>query len=138
MSNEVGNEEESLLDRFLLFRLGEKIYGAPLLSIKEVIKLQNIEEVPFTESFFKGVINLRGSLISCIDVRLKFGMKELENEKKFADVSWSIKGNKRFIVCYPEGMRNYGRHIDWDMLEVCEPPINVSDEQIQTVLDIEY
>ena len=62
----------------------------------------------------------------------------IEDENKFADVSWSIKGNKRFIVCYPEGMRNYGRHIDWDMLEVCEPPINVSDEQIQTVLDIEY
>ena len=62
----------------------------------------------------------------------------LEDENSFADVSWSIKGNKRFIVCYPEGMRNYGRHIDWDKIELCEPPINVSDEQIQTVLDIEY
>ena len=62
----------------------------------------------------------------------------IEDENKFADVSWSIKGNKRFIVCYPEGMRNYGRHIDWDMLEVCEPPNSISDEQIQTVLDIEY
>ena len=62
----------------------------------------------------------------------------IEDENKFADVSWSIKGNKRFIVCYPEGMRNYGRHIDWDKIELCEPPINVSDKQIQTVLDIEY
>ncbi len=62
----------------------------------------------------------------------------LEDENNFADVSWSIKGNKRFIVCYPEGMRNYGRHIDWDKIELCEPPTNVSDEQIQSVLDIEY
>jgi hypothetical protein len=62
----------------------------------------------------------------------------LDGENKFADVSWSIKGNKRYIVCYPEGMRNYGRHIDWDKIELCEPPTNVKDEQIQNVLDIEY
>jgi len=62
----------------------------------------------------------------------------IEDENKFADVSWSIKGNKRFIVCYPEGMRNYGRHIDWDMVELCEKPNNISDEQIQNVLAIEY
>ena len=62
----------------------------------------------------------------------------IENENKFSDVSWSIKGNKRFIVCYPEGMRNYGRHINWDDVELCEPPMNVSKEQIQSVLEIEY
>ena len=62
----------------------------------------------------------------------------IEDENKFADVTWSIKGNKRYIVCYPEGMRNYGRHIDWDMLEVCESPNSISDEQIQKALDIEY
>jgi len=62
----------------------------------------------------------------------------IENECKFADVSWSIKGNRRFIVCYPEGMSNYGRHIDWDNVELCEPPNNVSKEQIQSVLEIEY
>tara|TARA_B110000305_G_C18883990_1_gene378902 strand:- start:35 stop:445 length:411 start_codon:yes stop_codon:yes gene_type:complete len=62
----------------------------------------------------------------------------IEDENKFADVTWSIKGNKRYIVCYPEGMRNYGRHIDWDMLEVCESPNSISDEQIQNALDIEY
>ena len=62
----------------------------------------------------------------------------LENENKFSDVSWSIKGNKRFIVCYPEGMRNYGRHINWDKIELCEPPTNTTDEQIQNVLNINY
>ena len=62
----------------------------------------------------------------------------LENECKFAVVSWSMKGNRRFIVCYPEGIHNYGRHIEWDKVELCEPPINVSKEQIQSVLEIEY
>jgi hypothetical protein len=35
-------------------------------------------------------------------------------------------------------MCNYGRHIDWDNVELCEPPNNVSKEQIQSVLAIEY
>ena len=58
------------------------------------------------------------------------------NECKCANISWLMKGNRRFIVCYLEGIHNYGRHSEWDKVELCDHPINGSKEQIQSVFEI--
>ena len=57
-----------------------------------------------------------------------------ENENRFASPSFSMRGNSRFIVCYPVGRNTYGSHIDWDKVEVCTKPENVTDTQISDVL----
>ncbi len=61
--------------RYLVFMLGEEHYGVPLLSVKEVIALPEFTPVPYTPSHFLGVMNLRGQVISVIDLRNKFGIK---------------------------------------------------------------
>ena len=58
-----------------------------------------------------------------------------EDEKRFASFSWSMRGDSRFIVCYPTGRNTYGQHIDWDKVYVCEPPTDITAEQIQIILD---
>ncbi len=57
------------------------------------------------------------------------------DEKRFATLSWTIKGNIRFIVCYPSGRRNYGLHIDWDKFELASPPDNINVELVKEVLN---
>lgn len=61
--------------KYLLYTLGGELYGSALTSIREVIKIGNINPVPFMVSHFKGVINLRGQIVSVIDLRQKFGLK---------------------------------------------------------------
>ena len=56
-------------------------------------------------------------------------------EQRFATKQWSMKGNPRFIVCYPEGRNKFGIQLDWDKLEVCEPPENIDPMLLNTVLD---
>jgi len=56
------------------------------------------------------------------------------NEQRFADVSWSMKGNRRFIICYPSGRIHFGGHIDWDKFELCEAPDNVNLDLVKEVL----
>jgi len=56
------------------------------------------------------------------------------NEQRFATPSWSIKGNTRFIVCYPSGRNHYGLHIDWDKFEVCSPPDNIIMEMVNEII----
>ena len=58
-----------------------------------------------------------------------------ETEKRFAAIAWSMRGNSRFIVCYPMGRNTYGQHIDWDKVYVCEPPKDITKEQLQTILE---
>jgi purine-binding chemotaxis protein CheW len=61
--------------RFLCFRLGDEDYAVPLLSVKEVIAMPDTTPIPNTPSHFMGIMNLRGQVISIIDLRVKFGFK---------------------------------------------------------------
>lgn len=65
--------------RYLSFSLGSEDYAVPLLSVREVIAVPEITPIPFTPSHFLGIMNLRGQVISIIDLRAKFGIKP--NEK---------------------------------------------------------
>lgn len=60
--------------KHLVFRLAEELYGTPLSSIREIIKMQHIKPVPFMAQCFRGILNLRGQIISVVDLRLKFEM----------------------------------------------------------------
>lgn len=62
-------------NRFLCFRLDSELYAAPLLEVKEVLGIPEITPIPQVPSHFLGIMNLRGQVISVIDLRLKFGLK---------------------------------------------------------------
>ena len=62
--------------KYLIFQLGREEFGAGVLKVREIMKLQEITAVPQTPAFVKGVINLRGRVIPVIDLRMKFGLPE--------------------------------------------------------------
>lgn len=64
--------------KYLTFQLANEEYGIGILKVKEIIGMMPITSVPQTPVFVKGVINLRGKVIPVVDLRLKFGMKEIE------------------------------------------------------------
>ena len=68
--------------KYLTFALGHEEYGLEILQVREIIGLMEITAVPQVPSYVKGVINLRGKVIPVIDLRLKFGMKELEHTRE--------------------------------------------------------
>ncbi|MBF0313413.1 MAG: chemotaxis protein CheW [Oligoflexia bacterium] len=68
------NKNGAKKNKYLIFDLAEEKYGIPLFSVKEVIGLVSIVSVPHVPPFFKGIINLRGKIISVIDLRLKLSL----------------------------------------------------------------
>ena len=64
--------------KFLVFHIDDSAYGIALSRVKEVIGPTDITSVPDAQQYFKGIINLRGQIISIIDFRLKFSMPEKE------------------------------------------------------------
>ena len=57
--------------RYLAFSLRAEQYAIPLLQVKEVIGMTDPTPIPQVPSYFKGIINLRGQVISVIDLRTK-------------------------------------------------------------------
>jgi len=54
------------------FRLGEDLYAADIMRIKEIIRLQKLANLPKSPAFVEGVLNLRGTVIPVIDLRKRF------------------------------------------------------------------
>ena len=64
--------------KYLTFALGQEEFGLPVLKVREIIKIMTVTTVPQVPPHVRGVINLRGTVIPVIDLRLKFGMPEVE------------------------------------------------------------
>lgn len=62
--------------RFLIYKIGDEVYGSPLLSVREVLEFQKPKFMPNMVSYFVGVINVRGAIVGVIDMRSKFGVPE--------------------------------------------------------------
>ena len=68
-------EEDTLKDMYLTFRLGDEDYGIEIRHVTEIVGMQKITEVPDMPDFVRGVVNLRGQVIPVIDMRLRFHME---------------------------------------------------------------
>jgi purine-binding chemotaxis protein CheW len=64
--------------KYLTFCLGNEEFAIQVLRVREIMGVREINAVPQTPSYVKGVINLRGKVIPVVDLRLKFGLAELE------------------------------------------------------------
>ncbi len=61
-------------NRYLCFTLGNEHFSIPLLQVKEVIGIPEFTGIPYTPSYFCGIMNLRGKVISVIDMRKKLSI----------------------------------------------------------------
>lgn len=69
--------EDTQKDKFMTFKCGNEFYGIGISYVEEITGIQQITEVPETDDFIKGLINLRGKIIPVIDVRLRFHKEPL-------------------------------------------------------------
>jgi len=68
-------------ERYLCFNLGKEEFAISLLSVREVIGIPEVTPIPQMPSHFIGIMNLRGSVISIMDLRIKMGIKPGSQEE---------------------------------------------------------
>ena len=99
MDEEKTRKELSTANRYLTFFVDDEQYGLDISRIKEIIAPMDITYIPKTPDFVKGVINLRGSIIPVVDVRLKFDMQEKPIDINTAIIIYEVdKVSIGFIV----------------------------------------
>lgn len=64
--------------QYLTFKLDEEVFALDISTVREVLDFTKITKVPQTPDFMLGVINLRGSVMPVVDMRLKFGLSKTE------------------------------------------------------------
>lgn len=69
---------ESETTQYLSFTLGDETFSVDVAKVREILEFKTVTKVPRTPEFMCGVINLRGSVVPVIDMRLKFGITATE------------------------------------------------------------
>lgn len=67
------------LSRFIEFSLGKEDYAIPLLMVREVISVPETTPIPKSPVHFLGIMNLRGQVISVVDLRKKMKVEPSKN-----------------------------------------------------------
>jgi purine-binding chemotaxis protein CheW len=64
------------------FKVGRETYGVPITSLHEIVRVPEITAVPDAPEYLEGVINLRGKIVSVMDLRKRFGEKQANIKKQ--------------------------------------------------------
>lgn len=64
--------------QYLTFQLEDEIFGLDVSHVREILEFTTVTKVPGTPDYMRGVINLRGSVVPVLDMRLKFGLTQTE------------------------------------------------------------
>ncbi|HEX5310401.1 MAG TPA: chemotaxis protein CheW [Aquabacterium sp.] len=70
--------QTTLAREYLTFRLGDEEYGIDILKVQEIRGYENPTRIANAPHFLKGVINLRGTIVPIVDLRLRFGCDSSE------------------------------------------------------------
>jgi purine-binding chemotaxis protein CheW len=85
--------------QYLTFRLDDEVFALDVGQVREILDFTTITKIPQTPDFMRGVINLRGSVVPVVDLRLKFGMGSTEKTVNTCIVVVEVElGGERTIL----------------------------------------
>jgi purine-binding chemotaxis protein CheW len=135
--------------QYLTFKLDGEIFALEVYRVREVLDLSSITKVPNTPDFMKGVINVRGSVVPVVNLRLKFGMPEIDNtvDTRIVVMELLMEGDNIVLGAIADSVHEV-LELDPDQIE--EPPkigsrwknefikgIGKREEDFIIILDIE-
>ena len=80
-------------DIFFSFMLSDTAYAVPVTAVKEVLPYEQVTPVPRTPEYLRGVVNIRGTVISVIDFRVLFGLPISEIGKETSIIVSEVANN---------------------------------------------
>lgn len=131
------------MSQFSTFRLGDRLFGLDLMMIREINRILDITPVPHAKEHIRGLINLRGQIVTILDLAVRLGLPSRE----ISDESHNIilKTNAELAVANQASQKHFATSADLvgflvdaigDVVEAddaaIEPPsANVSEAESQ-------
>jgi purine-binding chemotaxis protein CheW len=107
------------------FYVGEALCGMDILKIQEINKLLDMTPVPHAPEYVKGILNLRGQIVTVIDLCRKLGLPEIRiNQAENRNII--VNSENEYVGLLVERISDVVR-ADWD--EVQAPPANIGGVQ---------
>ena len=76
MTNNIETTEVQEKKQYIVVKLGSEQYGIDISYVDNIVRMQKITRVPKAQSYFKGIINLRGEIVPVMSIRKKMGLED--------------------------------------------------------------
>ena len=121
--------------QFSTFRLADELLGVNALQVQEILPYQEITPVPLAPEYIKGLLNLRGQIVTVLDLRRRLGFESLEDET--IGMNLIVTSNEGLVSVFVDIIGNVlDLQIDW----LQTPPgtvRGVAAQYIQAVCQLE-
>jgi purine-binding chemotaxis protein CheW len=81
-------------EQYLSFLLGTEEYGVDIQKVQEIKGWDTVTRVPYSPHYVLGVINLRGSIVPVIDLRIRFGLEEVPHDATTVIIVVHVPGER--------------------------------------------
>lgn len=95
-STETASELDSL--QFVTFLVNDELFGVPMNSVREIIRMPSVVHVPMSPKSLEGLANLRGRVLPIIDLRRSFGFAEVEHSESTRVIITDVGALVGFVV----------------------------------------
>jgi len=82
----VQHTQTSNISQLTTFRVADELFGVEALRVQEILPFQKITQVPLAPEYVKGLINLRGQIVTVMDLRRRLGFDALDDESAGANM----------------------------------------------------
>lgn len=91
-------DKEDVMQTYLSFKLNEEVFAINVSKVINILEMSHITKIPKAPEYMKGVINLRGTVLPVVDLRLKFGLPEKEATVDTSIIVLSIDLNGESVL----------------------------------------
>ncbi len=77
---------------YLTFTLGKEEYGIDILKVQEIRSYEAVTTIANAPAFIKGVVNLRGTIVPIVDMRIKFNLGEVSYDQFTVVIVLNVSG----------------------------------------------
>ncbi len=118
--------QDTQQDTYVTFQSGNEYFALKIEYVNEIIVYQEITQIPESEDYVKGLINLRGKIIPVIDVRIRFKQEPKEYTDRTCIIIINVKGTVAGLI-----VDRVAEVVKIDEADILEPPALGNDEKSQ-------
>ena len=106
---------------FITFRLADEMFAVDVSQVREILDSTTITKIPKAPEFMRGVINVRGSVVPVVDMRLKFGMEAVDQtaNTRIIVLELELDGETLVLGAMADSVKDV---IELEAAQIEEPP----------------
>lgn len=125
-------------EQYLSFLLGEEEYGVEILRVQEIKGWDQVTHIPNSPHYLCGVLNLRGTIVPIVDLRLRFEMEPKEYTPTTVVVVLKVEGvTQRTVGIVVDGVSDAHNIVPEDIKPTPDFGSSVSTEFIKGLVSLE-